>query len=134
MTANLTEESFDKEDKAKIDLIQTEIINKQFSVENFHSFLQKTKGKDTIILSDLTIEEIQTLISQFKKNGGLDIENGGMASLPALSTKLQLNDSIGCYENDNDDYISTNKQSKGILSDYQHLTIIISKYYSLINT
>lgn len=116
------EYSNDRDNDAKIALIQFEVIGKQYSSDNFNYFLQKKKGKENIILSEFSIEELRSFIAEFQQNGGEDeIENGGRRNLQSLSKSIMLKD-------ENDNYISTYKQSKTILSDYQHLTIIISKY------
>lgn len=116
---NSEEDSNDRDNDAKIALIQFEVIGKQYSSDNFNYFLQKKKGKENIIFSEFSIEELRSFIAEFQQNGGEDeIEK---SNLQSLSKNIMLKD-------ENDNYISTYKQSKGILSDYQHLTIIISKY------
>lgn len=118
----------DSQMEKKKSLIQIELIDKKYEIDEFTNYIRRIKGNIDIDLSKWSFEEIKTLINDFQRD--FDKKRDQLENITINDQKEIGKDTLmskiisGEEENE---YITTIKQEKSFLSDSPILTFQITK-------
>lgn len=122
----------DSQMERKKSLIQFEIIDKKFEIEEFTNYIRRIKGDEEINLSKWSIEQIKIMVEDFqhekdadKKNELENIAINEQIDIETNTLAYKINSTV--EDKEQVDYITTIKQEKSFLSDYPNLTFQITK-------